>query len=105
METPVDFEDGFWIRPNLLARAKLPFTLGKRFACIRITGLVSFIYLRDQKSFFRVVLVLYKFRWDLFYISYVFIYSVFLMPSLPPPSRLKPLLCKYVFRYVIKKKE
>lgn len=27
METPVDFDDGFWIRPNLLARAKLPFTL------------------------------------------------------------------------------
>lgn len=27
METPVDFEDGFWIRPNLLARAKLLFTL------------------------------------------------------------------------------
>lgn len=65
---------------------------------------MSFIYLRDQKSFFRVVLVLYKFRWDLFYISYIFIYSVFLMPFFPP-SRLKPLFCKYVFRYVIKKKK
>lgn len=63
---------------------------------------MSFIYLRDQKSFFRVVLVLYTFRWDLFYISYIFIYSVFLMTFFFHPSRLKPLFCKYVFRYVIK---
>lgn len=70
---------------------------GERVACLRSARICDHIYLRDLKSFFKVV-VLHRCKGGLFYISYIFI-SKYVKGLFP--SRLRPLFCKYVFRYLM----
>lgn len=50
LETLGNFNDGFWIRPNLLARAKLPFTLmGEICLCKNYRTLVLYLPERPEK--------------------------------------------------------
>lgn len=47
VETLVDFDNGFWIRPNLLARANLPFTLMGEI-CLRKNYRTHVLYLPER---------------------------------------------------------